>query len=187
MKNTVFTGAGTAIITPFTQDGVDWETFGRLIDYQLAEGIDAIVAAGTTGEGTTLTAAEHEEVISFTVRRVKGKVPVIAGAGSNDTAKAIEATKTACAAGAARPERTRRGPPRPGGGGPPRRVYRCFLQWHSKIFFPHGGGGSPSGADLGKPNKNPPGGGAPPAKIFPLFPSKGPTPRGPRTERAPPT
>ena len=100
MKNTVFTGAGTAIITPFTQDGVDWETFGRLIDYQLAEGIDAIVAAGTTGEGTTLTAAEHEEVISFTVRRVKGKVPVIAGAGSNDTAKAIEATKTACAAGA---------------------------------------------------------------------------------------
>ena len=50
MKNTVFTGAGTAIITPFTENGVDWETFGRLIDYQLAEGINAIVAAGTTGE-----------------------------------------------------------------------------------------------------------------------------------------
>ena len=100
MKNTVFTGAGTAIITPFTENGVDWETFGRLIDYQLAEGINAIVAAGTTGEGSTLTAKEHEEVISFTVRRVNGKIPVIAGAGSNDTAKAIEATKTACAAGA---------------------------------------------------------------------------------------
>ena len=100
MKNTVFTGAGTAIITPFTENGVDWETFGRLIDYQLAEGINAIVAAGTTGEGSTLTAKEHEEVISFVVRRVNGKIPVIAGAGSNDTAKAIEATKTACAAGA---------------------------------------------------------------------------------------
>ena len=100
MKNTVFTGAGTAIITPFTEEGVDWESFGRLIDFQLAEGIDAIVAAGTTGEGTTLTAKEHEEVIAFTVKRVNGRVPVIAGAGSNDTAKAIEATKTACAAGA---------------------------------------------------------------------------------------
>ena len=100
MKNTVFTGAGTAIITPFHENGVDWETFGRLIDYQLAEGIDAIVAAGTTGEGSTLTAEEHEKVISFTVRRVNGKIPVIAGAGSNDTAKAIEATKAACAAGA---------------------------------------------------------------------------------------
>lgn len=100
MKKTVFTGAGTAIITPFTEDGVDWEAFGRLIDFQLAEGINAIVAAGTTGEGTTLTAKEHEEVISFCVRRVAGRVPVIAGAGSNDTAKAVEATKTACAAGA---------------------------------------------------------------------------------------
>ena len=100
MKNIVFTGAGTAIITPFHENGVDWETFGRLIDYQLAEGIDAIVAAGTTGEGSTLTAEEHEKVISFTVRRVNGKIPVIAGAGSNDTAKAIEATKAACAAGA---------------------------------------------------------------------------------------
>ena len=100
MKNTVFTGAGTAIITPFTGNGVDWETFGRLIDFQLAEGINAIVAAGTTGEGSTLTAKEHEEVIAFTVRRAAGKVPVIAGAGSNDTARAIEATKAACAAGA---------------------------------------------------------------------------------------
>ena len=100
MKNTVFTGAGTAIITPFSGGGVDWDAFGRLIDYQLEEGINAIVAAGTTGEGSTLTAKEHEEVISFTVKRVAGKVPVIAGAGSNDTARAIEATKTACAAGA---------------------------------------------------------------------------------------
>ena len=100
MKKTVFTGAGTALITPFTEGGVDWDTLGRLIDFQLAEGINALVPAGTTGEGSTLTAKEHEEVISFVVKRVAGRVPVIAGAGSNDTARAIEATKTACAAGA---------------------------------------------------------------------------------------
>ena len=100
MKNTVFTGVGTAIITPFTEDGVDWEAFGRLIDFQIAEGVSAIVAAGTTGEGSTLSEKEHEEVISFCVRRAGGRVPVIAGAGSNDTAKAVEATKSACAAGA---------------------------------------------------------------------------------------
>ena len=100
MKHTIFTGAATALITPFSEKGIDWDAFGRLIDYQLAEGIDAIVPAGTTGEGSTLTAKEHEEVISFTVRRVNGRVPMIAGAGSNDTARAIEATKTACAAGA---------------------------------------------------------------------------------------
>ena len=94
MNHTIFTGAATAIITPFTGDGVDWEAFGRLIDYQLAGGINALVAAGTTGEGSTLTDREHEEVIAFCVKRVAGKVPVIAGTGSN------ERTKTACAAGA---------------------------------------------------------------------------------------
>ena len=100
MKNTIFTGAATAIITPFTQEGVDWEAFGRLIDFQLAGGINGIVAAGTTGEGSTLTDREHEDVISFCVKRVAGRVPVIAGTGSNNTAHAIERTKTACKAGA---------------------------------------------------------------------------------------
>ena len=100
MNHTIFTGAATAIITPFTGDGVDWEAFGRLIDYQLAGGINALVAAGTTGEGSTLTDREHEEVIAFCVKRVAGRVPVIAGTGSNNTAHAIERTKTACAAGA---------------------------------------------------------------------------------------
>ena len=100
MKHTIFTGAATAVITPFTEEGIDWEAFGRLIDYQLAGGIDALVAAGTTGEGSTLTDREHEEVISFCVRRVAGKIPVIAGTGSNNTAHAIERTKTACKAGA---------------------------------------------------------------------------------------
>ena len=100
MKNTVFTGAGTAVITPMTETGVDYEALGRLIDYQVEKGIDAIVAAGTTGEGSTLTDREHEELIRFCVKRIAGRVPVIAGTGSNNTAHAIERTKTACAAGA---------------------------------------------------------------------------------------
>ena len=100
MKQTIFTGAATAIITPFLKDGIDWETFARLIDWQVESGISALVAAGTTGEGSTLSEKEHEEVISFCVKQVAGRVPVIAGAGSNCTEKAIEATKTACAAGA---------------------------------------------------------------------------------------
>ena len=100
MKNTLFTGAGTAIITPLTETGVDYEAFGRLIDWQLAEGIDAIVVCGTTGEASTLTDEEHKEAIRFAVERVGGRVPVIAGTGSNDTAYAIELTKYACEVGA---------------------------------------------------------------------------------------
>lgn len=100
MKKTVFTGAATAIITPFTESGVDWEAFGRLIDFQLENGIDAIVAAGTTGEGSTLTADEHRRVAEFCAERIGGRVPLIVGTGSNDTAHAIEKTKMACAAGA---------------------------------------------------------------------------------------
>ena len=100
MKNTVFTGAATAIVTPLTENGVDYEQFGRLIEWQIAEGIDAIVAVGTTGEGSTLTDEEHKEAIKFCVEKVAGRVPVIAGTGSNDTAYAIELTKYACEAGA---------------------------------------------------------------------------------------
>ena len=100
MKNTVFTGAGTAVITPMTETGVDYEALGRLIDFQVEKGIDAIVAAGTTGEGSTLTDREHEELIRFCVKRIAGRVPVIAGTGSNNTAHAIERTQTACKAGA---------------------------------------------------------------------------------------
>ena len=100
MNRTVFTGAATAIITPFNEAGVDYDAIGRLIDFQISSGINAIVAAGTTGEGSTLTDKEHEELISFCVKRAAGKVPVIAGTGSNNTAHAIERTKTACAAGA---------------------------------------------------------------------------------------
>lgn len=100
MKNTVFVGAATAIITPFKNGEVDYEAYARLIDWQIENGISAIVAAGTTGEGSTLTDEEHKEVIRFTVEKVAGRVPVIAGTGSNDTAYAIELTKYACEVGA---------------------------------------------------------------------------------------
>ena len=100
MKNTVFTGAATAIVTPLTKDGIDYEAFGRLIDWQIEAGIDAIVAVGTTGEGSTLDDAEHKEAIRFAVERVAGRVPVIAGTGSNDVAYAISLTKFACEVGA---------------------------------------------------------------------------------------
>ena len=100
MKNTVFTGAATAIVTPLTKDGVDYEQFARLIDWQIDEGIDAIVVVGTTGEGSTLTDDEHKEAIRFCVERVAGRVPVIAGTGSNDVAYAISLTKYACEVGA---------------------------------------------------------------------------------------
>lgn len=100
MKNTIFTGAATAIITPFKNGEVDYEAFERLIDWQIESGISAIVVAGTTGEGSTLTDEEHKEVIRFCVEKVNKRVPVIAGTGSNDTEYAIELSKFACEAGA---------------------------------------------------------------------------------------
>lgn len=100
MKNTLFTGAATAIVTPMTREGVDYVQFARLIEWQIAEGIDAIVSVGTTGEGPTLTDAEHREAIRFCVEQVAGRVPVIAGTGSNDVAYAIDLTKFACEVGA---------------------------------------------------------------------------------------
>ena len=100
MKNTIFTGAATAIVTPMTEAGVDYENFARLIDWQIEAGIDAIVVAGTTGEASTLSDDEHKEVIRYCVERVAGRVPVLAGTGSNDTAYAIGLTKYACEVGA---------------------------------------------------------------------------------------
>ena len=100
MKKTVFTGAATAIITPFKNGKIDYESFEKLINWQIAEGIDAIVVCGTTGEASTLTDDEHRDAIKFAVDTVAGRVPVIAGTGSNDTAYAIELTSHACEAGA---------------------------------------------------------------------------------------
>ena len=98
--NPIFRGAATALITPLTADGVDYERFGALIDWQIAEGIDALVIAGTTGEGSTLTYDEHQEVIRYSVERAAGRVPIIAGSGSNDTNRAITLSKFSCRAGA---------------------------------------------------------------------------------------
>ena len=100
MKNTVFKGAATAIITPFKDNKIDYEKFAELIEWQIAEGIDGIVVCGTTGEASTLTDDEHKDAIRFAVKQVAGRVPVIAGTGSNDTDYAIELTRFACEAGA---------------------------------------------------------------------------------------
>ncbi|MBQ7003533.1 MAG: 4-hydroxy-tetrahydrodipicolinate synthase [Oscillospiraceae bacterium] len=91
MKNTIFTGAGVAIITPFNEDGsVNFEGLGANIDYQIENGTDAIIICGTTGEASTMSEAEHLECIRFAVERTAKRVPVIAGTGSNDTKTAIE-------------------------------------------------------------------------------------------------
>lgn len=101
MKNTIFRGAATAIVTPMTKDGaVDYDTFERLIEFQIRGGISAIVVCGTTGEAATLTTEEHIDVIAFCAKKVAGRVPVIAGTGSNDTAYGIELNRLACQAGA---------------------------------------------------------------------------------------
>ncbi len=92
----IFQGAATALITPMNASGVDYGQLGRLLDWQVEQGIDAIVIAGTTGEGSTLTDEEHREVLKFSAERVAGRVPMIAGTGSNDTAYAIELSRFAC-------------------------------------------------------------------------------------------
>ena len=100
MKNTIFKGMATAMVTPMTPHGVDYDAFARFIDFQLENGINALVAVGTTGESATLSPAERREVIRFTVQRVNGRVPVIAGTGTNNTEHVIEFTKSACGDGA---------------------------------------------------------------------------------------
>lgn len=100
MKNTLFTGMATAIITPMKGDGaVDYEAMGRFIDFQIENGINALVVMGTTGENATLEPEEQKEVIAFTVKKTAGRVPVIAGTGTNNTAHVLENTKNACAVG----------------------------------------------------------------------------------------
>lgn len=96
----IFKGVMTAIITPFESGIIDEQAFRLLIDWQIKEGVDAIVVCGTTGEGATLTDEEHSKVIRIAVEQVSGRVGVIAGAGSNSTVKAIKLGKQAKAAGA---------------------------------------------------------------------------------------
>src|SRR5436190_20799350 len=95
------TGCGTALVTPFTKDGALDETSLRsFVDWQIAEGIDFLVPCGSTGEAATMTPAEHRRVVEITVEQAKGRVPIVAGAGSNDTEKAVTMSKEMKAAGA---------------------------------------------------------------------------------------
>lgn len=101
MKKTLFTGAGVAIVTPFGEDkAVNFDALGSLIDFQIENGTDAIIICGTTGEASTLTDDEQVEVIGYTVEKTAKRVPVIAGAGSNDTAHGINLAKRCMQVGA---------------------------------------------------------------------------------------
>lgn len=95
-----FTGAFTALVTPFRNGQVDEEAYRAFIEWQIEQGIDGVVPCGTTGESATLSHAEHKQVISICVDQVKGRVPVLAGAGSNSTTEAVELTRYAKEAGA---------------------------------------------------------------------------------------
>lgn len=99
-KKRVFTGAATALITPLTPEGIDYEAFGQLIEWQIASGIDALVICGTTGEASTLNDEEHIQAISFAAEKIDGRVPLIAGTGSNDSPHAIKLARLAEEAGA---------------------------------------------------------------------------------------
>jgi 4-hydroxy-tetrahydrodipicolinate synthase len=100
MRKPIFTGAGVAIVTPFTENGVNFDKLGELIDFQINEGIDSIIICGTTGEASTMPDDEHKAVIKFAVEKVSKRVPVIAGTGSNDTNHAISLSKYAEEVGA---------------------------------------------------------------------------------------
>ena len=100
MKKTIFRGIGTALITPMTSTGVDYDNLARLIEFQIENGVAALIAVGTTGESATLSSAERKEVIRFTVERTAGRVPVVAGTGTNNTEHVLDFTKSACDDGA---------------------------------------------------------------------------------------
>lgn len=100
MKKPLFTGSAVAIVTPFTDSGVDYQALAELIEFQIKGGSDAIVVCGTTGEASTMPDEEHIAVIKFAVEQINKRVPVIAGTGSNDTRHAIELSQAAEAVGA---------------------------------------------------------------------------------------
>lgn len=94
-RKILFTGAATALVTPFSEDGVDFLALGNIIDYQIDNGIDALVICGTTGEAATMPDKEHLSVIDYSIKRANGRVPIIAGTGSNDTAHCVELSQEA--------------------------------------------------------------------------------------------
>lgn len=95
MKKIIFKGCGTAIITPFTEDGVNFEEFGKMIEFQIENGADAIIVCGTTGEASTMTLEERKETIKFAVEKANKRIPIIAGTGGNCTKNVVEMTKYA--------------------------------------------------------------------------------------------
>lgn len=100
MKKIIFKGCGTAIITPFTKNGVNLEEFGKMIEFQIEEGADAIIVCGTTGEASTMTLEERKETIKYAIEKANKRIPIIAGTGGNCTSSAIEMSKWAEEAGA---------------------------------------------------------------------------------------
>lgn len=100
MKKTIFKGIATALVTPTDENGINYGQLKKLIDWQIEKGIDALVICGTTGESATMSDKEHKEVTSFAVEYINGRVPAIAGIGSNETSYSIELTRNACDAGA---------------------------------------------------------------------------------------
>ena len=100
MKKTIFEGMATAIVTPMTADGIDFDALGRFIDFQIESGINAIVVMGTTGENATIEYADQKEIIRYTVERVNHRIPVIAGTGTNNTDHVLHNTRNACEVGA---------------------------------------------------------------------------------------
>lgn len=100
MKQILFKGCGTAIATPFTEDGVNFEEFGKLIEFQIEQGVDSIIVCGTTGESSTMTEEERKQTIKYAINKVAKRVPVIAGTGSNNTKSVIEMSKYAESVGA---------------------------------------------------------------------------------------
>ena len=100
MKNTIFKGMATAIVTPMTETGIDYDALGRFLEFQIENGINAIVVMGTTGENATIEYEDQKEIIRFTVEKVNKRVPVIAGTGTNNTDHVIHNTRNACEVGA---------------------------------------------------------------------------------------
>lgn len=100
MKQEIFNGCGTAIITPFTEDGINWLEFERLIEFQISEGVDAIIVCGTTGESSTMTYDEKKQVVDFAVKKANKRIPIIVGTGSNNTSSVIDFSKYSQEAGA---------------------------------------------------------------------------------------
>lgn len=100
MKKILFKGCGTAIATPFTEDGVNFEEFKKLIEFQIEQGVDSIIVCGTTGESSTMTEEERKQTIKFAIDTVAGRIPVIAGTGANNTKSAIDMSKYAQSVGA---------------------------------------------------------------------------------------